>query len=406
MNDKVDDVVKVKESPRPRLTSMSSDNSQSLSIADKREGSLSKEIPTLSHLDASGEAHMVSIAHKIPTRRSATATTVLCFSNSRTFDALSASRLKKGDAMATARIAGIQGAKKTADLIPLAHPSLNITGMSVKIEPFHGSEIPHFLVSTTPQPMYGGVLIKATVDCEGKTGVEMEAMTAASVAGLTMYDMLKGVDKGMVMTETRVVAKSGGKSGDWEWDYEKKEIVKIERKTQPSTKRSPHNQVTRGRPVTEEHRIFQVAPPEPGIGIRQKPSTPEEQNVLNGKVQRHIAKRQQEIDSGMLMRVSPDGTLTPISEEDMIPSEVASGSFRSDDSEVELPGQKNMPTGPASSVSVPEIPSTHTLGSTVPGLKKPSGEVILVARGPVSAADLAEARRRRLENMWGREGGS
>ncbi|KIW88234.1 molybdenum cofactor biosynthesis protein A [Cladophialophora bantiana CBS 173.52] len=182
---------------------------------------------TLTHLTSDGEAHMVSIANKKPTSRSATATTLLLFSHYGTYGVLFASRLRKGDALAVARVAGIQAAKKTSDLIPLAHPGLNITGVTVRLEPFMGDNLPYPLSegkvdAATPNDikrLYGGVLVTATVACEGKTGVEMEAITAASVAGLTMYDMLKGVDKEMVLTGTRVTAKSGGKSGDWEWDY-------------------------------------------------------------------------------------------------------------------------------------------------------------------------------------------
>ncbi|KAJ9616300.1 hypothetical protein H2200_000018 [Cladophialophora chaetospira] len=186
------------------------------------------EIVTLNHLTADGEAHMVSIARKKPTSRSATANALLLFSHSGTYSALVASRLQKGDALAVARIAGIQAAKKTADLIPLAHPGLDITGVTVRLEPFERNNVPYplseaFRQSTHMLPdipkLHGGVLVTATVACEGKTGVEMEAITAASVAGLTMYDMLKGVDKCMVLTSTRVTAKSGGKSGDWEWDH-------------------------------------------------------------------------------------------------------------------------------------------------------------------------------------------
>ncbi|KIW70116.1 molybdenum cofactor biosynthesis protein A [Phialophora macrospora] len=190
------------------------------------------EVTTLTHLTADGEAHMVSIAQKKPTARSATATSLLLFSHDGTYNVLFASRLQKGDALAVARIAGIQAAKKTSDLIPLAHPGLDITGVTVRLEPFMGDNVPYPLseafriegkkphVAADVDTLHGGVLVTATVACEGKTGVEMEAITAASVAGLTMYDMLKGVDKCMVLTSTRVTAKSGGKSGDWEWDHQ------------------------------------------------------------------------------------------------------------------------------------------------------------------------------------------
>ncbi|KAL2435148.1 Molybdenum cofactor biosynthesis protein 1 [Exophiala dermatitidis] len=193
------------------------------------------KLPTLTHLTSNGEVHMVSIAGKVPTARSATATALLLFSRPETYSTLLAARLRKGDALSVARIAGIQAAKKTADLIPLAHPGLGITAASVRLEPFMGNKLPYPLTQKSlglankpAKRLCGGVLITATVSCEGKTGVEMEAITAASVAGLTMYDMLKAVDKSMVLTETRVIAKSGGKSGDWAWDHQTNQIVKAD----------------------------------------------------------------------------------------------------------------------------------------------------------------------------------
>ncbi len=170
---------------------------------------------------------MVSISHKTPTSRSATAIQSLVFSSPSTYSALVEATLAKGDAIAVARIAGIQAAKRTSELIPLAHPGLQITGVSVDIEPFTTDEpttsVPQQIAKDAP---YGGVLITATVGCDGKTGVEMEALTAASVAGLAMYDMLKGVDQGMSLKEGRVVGKSGGKSGNWRWDWAREKIVR------------------------------------------------------------------------------------------------------------------------------------------------------------------------------------
>ncbi|EXJ66316.1 uncharacterized protein A1O5_10468 [Cladophialophora psammophila CBS 110553] len=211
---------------------------------------------TLTHLTSDGEAHMVSITNKKPTSRSATATTLLLFSHYGTYGVLFASRLRKGDALAVARVAGIQAAKKTSDLIPLAHPGLNITGVTVRLEPFMGDNLPYPLsegkvdaaIPSDIKRLYGGVLVTATVACEGKTGVEMEAITAASVAGLTMYDMLKGVDKEMVLTGTRVTAKSGGKSGDWEWDYKLGERISFN-----SSNREKNNHVqSNGAKQTEQ----------------------------------------------------------------------------------------------------------------------------------------------------------
>ncbi|EXJ61809.1 hypothetical protein A1O7_02239 [Cladophialophora yegresii CBS 114405] len=241
------------------------------SVAGDGTATTADAVPTLNHLTADGEAHMVSIAQKKPTSRSATATSLLLFSHEGTYSVLFASRLQKGDAMAVARIAGIQAAKKTSDLIPLAHPGLNITGVTVRLEPFKGDSVPFPLSEAFKQPhvaadvetLHGGVLVTATVACEGKTGVEMEAITAASVAGLTMYDMLKGVDKCMVLTSTRVTAKSGGKSGDWEWDHKSHQrIVRHDQKpTSGERQKSPTKQqkiqsavqeTTRTAPVTAE----------------------------------------------------------------------------------------------------------------------------------------------------------
>ncbi len=148
----------------------------------------------LSHLDNQGQAHMVDVSGKDVTTRSATARArVLMLTD--TVSLLRDGLAKKGDVLATARIAGIMAAKKTSDLIPLCHP-LMISRVSVDF-----------------QIGDGVVDVEATVKVEGKTGVEMEALTACSVACLTVYDMLKAVDRGMKITDLRVVEKSGGKSG-------------------------------------------------------------------------------------------------------------------------------------------------------------------------------------------------
>ena len=148
----------------------------------------------LSHLDDKGQAHMVDVSSKDVTTRSATARgRVLMLAE--TLVLLREGLAKKGDVLATARIAGIMAAKKTSDLIPLCHP-LMISKVSVDFEIGDGV-----------------VEVEATVKVEGKTGVEMEALTACSVACLTIYDMLKAVDRGMKITDLRVVEKSGGKSG-------------------------------------------------------------------------------------------------------------------------------------------------------------------------------------------------
>jgi cyclic pyranopterin monophosphate synthase len=150
----------------------------------------------LTHLDDSGAAHMVDVSAKDDTVREATAEGRITMSA----DALAAIRkgsAKKGDVLATARIAGIMAAKKTPELIPLCH-TLMLSKVSVDFA-FEDD----------------GILVTTLVRLTGQTGVEMEAMTAASVALLTIYDMAKALDKGMVISGVRLLSKSGGKSGDW-----------------------------------------------------------------------------------------------------------------------------------------------------------------------------------------------
>ena len=141
---------------------------------------------------------MIDIGEKAVTKRTATAAGELLMLSS-TLDAVVTGTTPKGDVFAVARIAGIQGAKKTAELIPLCHP-LPLSGLSVEIEPDH--ELP-------------GLRVQATCSTTGQTGVEMEALTAASVAALTIYDMAKGVDRSMVISDIILNEKTGGKSGDW-----------------------------------------------------------------------------------------------------------------------------------------------------------------------------------------------
>ena len=153
----------------------------------------------LTHFDAKGDAHMVDVGDKPVTDRIAIA--VCCVRMlPETFDIISEGRAKKGDVLGVARLAGIMAAKRTAELIPLCHP-LPITKVSVDL---------------TPDSALPGIRIEATVKTTGQTGVEMEALTAASVAGLTVYDMCKAVDKGMEISGLRVVLKDGGKSGRFE----------------------------------------------------------------------------------------------------------------------------------------------------------------------------------------------
>jgi cyclic pyranopterin monophosphate synthase len=153
----------------------------------------------LSHLNDKGEAHMVDVSAKDVTSRSATAKGRVT-AEAETISIIKDGTAKKGDVLATARIAGIMAAKKTSDLIPLCHP-LMISKVSVD-----------FVLAADH------IDVEATVKVEGKTGVEMEALTACSVACLTIYDMLKAVDRGMRITDLRVVEKSGGKSGLFQAD--------------------------------------------------------------------------------------------------------------------------------------------------------------------------------------------
>jgi len=153
----------------------------------------------LTHFDAEGDAHMVDVSNKAVTARIATAESYIKMARE-TFDIITEGRAKKGDVLGVARLAGIMAAKRTADLIPLCHP-LPITKVSVDL---------------VPDASLPGVHITATVKTTGQTGVEMEALTAASVAALTVYDMTKAVDKGMEIGGTRVLLKDGGKSGRYE----------------------------------------------------------------------------------------------------------------------------------------------------------------------------------------------
>ena len=152
----------------------------------------------LTHLDEAGHAHMVDVSEKAETARMARATATVQLAKA-TMDLLIAGNLKKGDALGVARVAGIMGAKKTSELIPLCHP-LPITKVTVDLDPDQDSN---------------QVLITATVKTKGQTGVEMEALTAAATAALTLYDMLKAVDKGIVISAILLDEKQGGKSGLW-----------------------------------------------------------------------------------------------------------------------------------------------------------------------------------------------
>ena len=152
--------------------------------------------PQFSHLDDAGKARMVDVTPKEPTHRRAVARCKVMMLPA-TAKAIANHEVKKGDVIAVARVAGIQAAKRTSDMIPLCHP-LPITSVSVDL---------------VPDPDLPGIRITATVKTTGQTGVEMEALTAASVTALTVYDMSKAVDKTMEISGLRVTLKDGGKSG-------------------------------------------------------------------------------------------------------------------------------------------------------------------------------------------------
>ncbi len=152
----------------------------------------------LTHFDADGQAVMVDVGAKDVTERTATAQGSVVM-QPETLTLVMKGKAKKGDVLGVARLAGIMAAKRTADLIPLCHP-LGLTSVSVEL---------------TCDPDRNAVDISATCKLKGRTGVEMEALTAVSVAALTVYDMCKAVDRGMTLTDIRLTEKSGGKSGDY-----------------------------------------------------------------------------------------------------------------------------------------------------------------------------------------------
>jgi cyclic pyranopterin monophosphate synthase len=165
----------------------------------RKKGTAAREKSrALSHVNRAGEARMVDVGAKIPTERFARAEGRIRMS-AEALRAIRSNSVKKGDVLGVARIAGIQAAKRTAELIPLCHP-VALTDVQVVLS-----------LDTT----FTGVLVEASARTVGPTGVEMEALTAATVALLTIYDMTKSVDKGMVIERVRLLEKTGGKSGDW-----------------------------------------------------------------------------------------------------------------------------------------------------------------------------------------------
>ena len=153
---------------------------------------------SLTHLNAEGEARMVDVSDKVVTKRSATAEALVKMSLA-TLQQIASGNAPKGDVLGTVRVAGIMAAKQTANLIPLCHP-LPISKVSINLQ---------------ADEALPGYRIQATVNIEGKTGVEMEALTAATVAALTLYDMAKAIEKSIEISNIRLLSKTGGKSGDY-----------------------------------------------------------------------------------------------------------------------------------------------------------------------------------------------
>ena len=181
-------------------------------MAEQADGAPADGFEGLSHLDERGHARMVDVSAKPTTVREATARGRVLMSRA-TLDAITAGAVPKGDVFATARIAGILAAKRTAELIPLCHP-LPLSGVEVALcgdaEPTDSA--------TEAAPFDAAVEIEATARTTAQTGVEMEALTAVSVAALTVYDMCKSLERGMRVDSVRLTAKSGGASGEWRAD--------------------------------------------------------------------------------------------------------------------------------------------------------------------------------------------
>jgi cyclic pyranopterin monophosphate synthase len=161
----------------------------------------------LTHINEAGRARMVDVSEKAVTDRRGVARGEVLIQPA-TLALIKSGGTKKGDVLAVAQVAGIMAAKKTSELIPMCHPLL-ITGVDLRFE---------LLDNYPPDPQFAAILVEATVKTSGQTGVEMEALTAVSVATLTIYDMVKAVDKTMRITNIRLTHKSGGKSGEFRND--------------------------------------------------------------------------------------------------------------------------------------------------------------------------------------------
>ena len=196
----------------------------------------------LTHLDEAGAAHMVDVSGKGETARAATAESVIVLSPE-AFAAIMEGKAPKGDVLAAARIAGIMAAKRVPDLIPLCHP-IALTAAEVNF---------------TPDAARHAIAITASVTTTGKTGVEMEALTAASVAALTIYDMAKALDKGAVIETTRLLAKSGGKSGAFVAAAPARKSAAMQAKS--SGIESPRETVSRGKKPTPKVIMGEVFAP-------------------------------------------------------------------------------------------------------------------------------------------------
>lgn len=173
---------------------------------------------TLPHLTPASTVHMVPVTHKATTHRTAIARGSVHFSNATPYDLIQTNLLKKGDVLGVARVAGIMAAKKTGDIVPLCHP-IALTAVEVKVElvtPAAAADLEGAVQKEGGKAMgFGDVEIEAKVECDGKTGVEMEALAAVMGACLTVFDMCKAVDRGMRIEGVRVVLKEGGRSGTW-----------------------------------------------------------------------------------------------------------------------------------------------------------------------------------------------
>ncbi len=159
----------------------------------------------LTHIDEKGDVRMVDVSQKADTERIAVAEGFISM-HQETLDLIVSGTAAKGDVLACARVAGVMGAKRTSDLIPMCHP-LNITKAKVELEPIFAGERADGRV---------GIHVETICGVTGKTGIEMEALTAASIACLTIYDMCKAVDRGMEIMDIRLLLKDGGKTGLWE----------------------------------------------------------------------------------------------------------------------------------------------------------------------------------------------